>query len=298
MFKYYLYRFGQVLVSIVPLRIAYRIAVFLSDLKYLFSPRDRRAVKENLKVICGDHVDVRLMARNVFRNFGKYLVEFFCMHTFDEEFVRKHITFENQVYLDEALKRGKGIIVMTAHIGNWELGGLALGRSGYPLSAIALPHKEKAINEMFNKQRAEGGVTVVPAQTAIRRCIRILKKNGIVALLADRDFSATGVSMMSFGRETMIPRGVAMFAYRTGASILPMFLTRTNDDTNFTLSIEPPLEISESLYGESEEIFMRELMKQQVQVIENRIKKDPSEWLLFRRFWIDKNAGPERITST
>jgi lauroyl/myristoyl acyltransferase len=254
-------------------------------------------VQENLRVICGPGVDVRPAARLVFHNFGKYLVEFYRMPMFTDEVVRKDVVFENQHRLDEALKKGKGVIIMTAHIGNWELGGLALGRMGYPLTAIALPHKERLVNVLFNRQREEGGVTVVPVSSAIRRCIRTLKDNGIVALLADRDFSATGIPMSFFGKKTMIPRGMAMFAYRTGAVVLPMFLARI-DNEKFKISIEEPLDLPENCREMDEKEFMDLFMKQQITILEKKIKEDPSEWLLFRRFWIDGQLGPERITST
>jgi KDO2-lipid IV(A) lauroyltransferase len=297
MLKYYLYKFGQILAGCFSLKAAYRIAVFLSDLKYLCSPRDRRAVQENLRVICGPDLDLRPIVRSVFRNFGKYLVEFFRMPAFTKEFIRKNAVVENQHLLDEALKQGKGVIIITAHIGNWELGGFALGRMGYPLTAIALPHKERSVNELFNQQRAEGGVTVVPASSAIRRCIRTLKENGIVALLADRDFSATGIPMLFFGKKTMIPRGAAMFAYRTGAIVLPMFLTRVAGE-KFRISIEEPLDLPKDRHEMNEKEFTNRFMAQQVAVLERKIKEDPSQWLLFRRFWIDGERGPERITST
>lgn len=273
------------------------MAQLLADVKRLLSPRDRKAVRDNLRVVCGPDKNVEPLIREVFRNFGKYLVDFFRMPAFTEEFIRKHVVLENRHLLDAALEKGKGVIIMTAHIGNWELGGLALGRYGYPLTAIALPHKEQKVNEFFNRQRMEGGVTVVPVNLAIRRCLQTLKKNGIIALLADRDFSATGLPVPLFGKETMIPRGIALFAYRTGAVVLPSFLTRTGDFT-FRISIDEPLQFPVNFENMSEEDFTREFMKQQVGALERKIREDPGQWLLFRRFWIDSRQGPERITST
>lgn len=297
MVKYFFYKIGQFLASVLPLKAAYRIAVFLSDIQYLCSPRDRAAVRDNLRVICGRDCDTRMNTRAVFRNFGKYLVEFFRMETFTPEFISKHVTVENQHILDTALEKGKGVIIITAHIGNWELGGLVLGRIGYPLTAVALPHKERPVNELFNRQRAAGGVTVVPVQSAIRRCLHTLKQNGIVALLADRDFSATGEAMTFFGKATMLPRGAAMFAYRTHAAVIPMFLTRT-DGQRFKVVIHDPLDLPEQCFLTDETLFRRYFMKQQALVIEKEILKDPTQWLMFRRFWIDEAHGPERITST
>lgn len=297
MIKYYVYRIGQSLAGIFPLKVAYRIAAFFSDIKYMFSLRDRRAVQRNFRILCGEHVDVRPLARKMFRNFGKYLVEFFCMPKFSTEFIQEHVILENQHLLDAALARGKGVIIMTAHIGNWELGGLAMGRLGYSLTAIALPHREKSVDELFNQQRAAGGVTVAPASMAIRRCIRTLKDNGIVALLADRDFSATGDPVPFFGRDTMIPRGPAMFAYRTGAAVLPMVFRREGEE-HFRLVIHEPLQLPDGDHGMNEQDFTKHFMKQQVAILEKMILEDPAQWMMFRPFWIDKENGPERITST
>ena len=297
MVKYLLYKIGQWCVSRLPLKAAYRIAVFLSDIQYFCSPRDRKAVLENLRVICGDRADLPRLAREVFRNFGKYLVEFFRTETFTEEFVSRHVEMENRQILDEALSKGRGVVIMTAHIGNWEMGGLVLGRMGYPLTAVALPHRERPVNELFNRQRAAGGVTVVPVHSAIRKCIRTLNGNGIVALLADRDFSATGDPFDFFGRTTMIPRGTAMFAYRTRAAVVPMFLRR-EEDARFKIVIRRPLEIPPELFDAGEEAFRKHVMKQQAAVIEEEIRRDPSQWMMFRHFWVDQETGPERITST
>ncbi len=297
MFKYFFYKIGQTLTGFLPLKAAYGIAVFFSDIQYLVSPRDRRAVCDNLHVILGNHCDVRRLSRAVFRNFGKYLVEFFRMQMVTPDFIQQHVVIENQYRLDQALQKGRGVIILTAHIGNWEMGGVVLGQMGYPLTAVALPHRERPVNELFNRQRAAGGVTVVPAQLAIRRCLSALKKNGIVALLADRDFSATGQPMPFFGRETMIPQGAAMFAYRTRAEVLPMFLTRAADMT-FKINIQPPLNLPDHCWSMEEKAFRLFFMKQQVAVLEQNIQEDPSQWMMFRRFWIDHATGPERIVST
>ncbi|MEW5895274.1 MAG: lysophospholipid acyltransferase family protein [Candidatus Omnitrophota bacterium] len=297
MLKYYLYKIAQTIASALPISVAYCIAVFLSDIKYFVSPRDRKAVHDNLFVILNDHEKAHQIAREVFQNFGKYLTEFFRMEKFTEAFVKQNVVLENRELLEEGLKKGRGVIIMTAHIGNWELGGLALSRFGFPLTAIALPHRERSVNELFNHQRESAGVTVVPVHSAIRRCIRTLKQNGIIALLADRDFSATGIPMDFFNRRTMIPRGPAMFAYRTGATVLPMFLTR-NPDGTFRISISEPLDLPDDPQKMDEREFNHHFAKQQVTALEKAIKRNPSQWLVFRKFWIDEECGPERITST
>ena len=95
----------------------------------------------------------------------------------------------------------------------------------------------------------------------------------------------------------MMPYGPAMFAYRTGATVLPMFLRR-KDNEHFRIVIEEPLELLEKGQGVREEDFLVQFMRQQAAVLEKAIQEDPTQWMMFRRFWIDRESGPERITST
>ena len=286
MFKFYLYKLGQFIVTRLPLSLAYQFATFLSDLQYLFSFRDRRAVCNNLKIIVPSQQNLSAMTREVFRNFGQYLVEFFCMaKKFDMNFVKEKVKVCNIDILKKVLEQGKGGIILSAHIGNWEFGGILLSMLGYPLMIIALPHKERPVNDLFNHQRESRGITVVPPHTAIRRCLETLRSNKLVAIAADRDFTQSGVVMDFLGRKALIPKGAALFALKTGAPIVPCFLIR-NPDNSFTLSLEepivPPLETDEYI----KESILSTLMKQYTKVIEEKIRQFPTQWLMFREFWI------------
>lgn len=285
MFKYLAYKFGQFCVRRLPIRVAYGIAVFLSDLHFLFSFRDRRAVYNNLQTILGPDKDISGMARKVFRNFGKYLVEFFRMEAeATQAFVDKNVEFINRHRLDEALQQGRGAIILTAHIGNWELGGVVLGVLGYPLLGIALPHRERPVNDLFNAQREARGLQVVPISQAVRKCFEALRANKVIAVLADRDFTANGERMKFLGKEAFIPKGAAIFACRTGAPILPAFLTRHEDDS-FTMEIKEPIYAPVEKDFENEEGRIRHVMRQYTDVIEDMIRQDPTQWLMFREFW-------------
>ena len=283
MFKYCLYKFGQFIVRCLPLKLAYRFAVFMSDMQYRFSPRDRKAVTNNLKAILPDCDHVQVLAREVFRNFGRYLLEFFRMTKFmNQEYIQKNVTIKNLECIERVLKYGKGGILLTAHIGNWELGGVIISMLGYPVMAVALPHKERPVNDLFNSQREARGVKVVQTDGAIRKCIEALKHNGIVALLADRDFGLNGEIMDFLGKKALIPKGPAAFSLKTGAPIFPVFLIRKNDD-HFMLTFEEPLfPLGEGT--ETEKLLS--LMKQYTAVIEKKIYENPTQWLMFREFWI------------
>ncbi len=283
MVKYILYKIGQFLVQCLPIKAAYRFAVFISDMQYQFSPRDRRAVTSNLKIILPFKENVRQEAREVFRNFGRYLLEFFRMDKYlDKEFIKQHIKIENIHYVDQVLAGKKGGILLTAHVGNWELGGVVMGMLGYPIVAVALPHKERPVNDLFNRQREMRGVKIVQTNGAIRKCIEALRENKIVALLADRDFGMTGEPMDFLNRRTIIPKGPAVFSLKTGAPIIPGFLIRTQEDS-FLLKFEEPIYPSQSGDEQKNLLF---IMKAYAAVMERKIREYPSQWLMFREFWI------------
>ena len=226
------------------------------------------------------------MTREVFRNFGRYLVEFFCMaKKFDMNFVKEKVKICNIDILKRVLKRGKGAIILTAHIGNWEFGASILCMLGYPLMVIALPHKERPVNDLFNHQRQSMGVAIIPIHTAIRRCLEALKSNKLVAVAADRDFTQSGEVLDFLGRKAMIPKGAALFTIKTGAPIVPCFLVR-NQDNSFSLlfeeAIDPPFESEEYI----EDSSLITMMQQYTKVIEEKIRQFPTQWLMFRPFWV------------
>ena len=287
MFKYLLYKFGQFIVKRLPLKVAYGWATFISDLHYYASFRDRRAVKNNLRVIMPGREDINSLARQVFRNFGKYLVEFFRMtQDVDRAYIERNIEIRNLERLDEVLRNNKGAIFLTAHLGNWELGGVIMSLLGYPFVAIALPHKERPVNDLFNYQRENKGMTIVPTNIAVRKCIETLKKNSIVALLADRDFSGRGEILDFLGRKAFLPKGPAVFSQNTGAPIIPVFLIRKVND-KFTLTFEEPIYPFPD--GEDQE-KIRKIMKRYTAIMEERIRENPTQWLMFREFWTKQKS--------
>ncbi|MFA6129635.1 MAG: lysophospholipid acyltransferase family protein [Candidatus Omnitrophota bacterium] len=285
MLNYYLYRFGQFIALIAPLRLVYAIAVFLADLHYFFAFRDRRFVKANLKIIFPEKENrqLRKISRMVFRNFAKYLVDFFRFEKLNRTYIDKNIKLKNLHYFDQALAAGKGVVVLTAHLGNWELGGVVLAQLGYPFWAVALSHKNIKVNDFFVSQRARKGVNVIAMGKAIRSCISEIRNNHMVALVGDRDFTEKGVIIDFFGKPTRFPEGPAALSLMTGAAIVPGFMLRNPDDS-FTLSIEKPVEFIPT--GDKSK-DLASLVKVYKNIFEDYIRRYPDQWYVFRRFWVE-----------
>ena len=285
MFNYILYRIGRFIALRLPVKLCYGIAVVISDLRAIFALQDRRQVEGNLKVIFPEKSkrEIRRIRIRMFRNFAKYLADFFRFSVIDKQYIKEHIHLQNLDYFDRVLKGGRGAITLTAHLGNWELGGIMIALLGYPFWAVALTHKDRRVNAFFNAQREAKGMRVIPFGRAVRQCLQVLAKNEIVALLGDRDFSGKGVLVDFFGKSTLLPVGPAAFAQRTKAPIIPGFMVRNQDDT-FTLKMEKPIEFVSS--GNDQEDLLA-LVRQYKTIIEDYIRKYPDQWYMFRKFWVD-----------
>lgn len=284
MIFYILYRIGYFLANILPLKLAYSLAKRVSYLQYMISGKDRESAAQNLRVITGKDIsECRKLAKNVFKNFGLYLVDFFRMPNLSKEDIEKRVKVEGIENISWALKQNKGGIILTCHIGNWEMGGVVMAMLGYDMSAVALTHKHKNINDFFIKQREEKGLKVIPINNVMKRCISALRKNGLLALAGDRDFTNNGIVMDFFGMPTSIPKGPAMFALKTGTPIIPGFFVRM-DSFNYKLIFDRPVELKEAPGMDKDEII-RDANKKIVAVMEKYISAYPDQWLIFRKFW-------------
>ena len=282
MFNYFLFKFAQFLSLHLPLRMRNAVAYFFADIQFYLSKKDRTAVKENLQVIL-QRKNVLPETREVFRNFAKYLTSFFRMPLINKEYVSKNVKIVGLKYIDDALKKKRGAIILAAHFGNWELGGVLISMLGYRFAAIALPHKNKHVNKLFNQQRECYGANVIALGNAARKAIEALNDNQLLALVGDRDFTNTGFSTDFFGKKTMIPKGPVMIAAKTKSPIIPAFVIQEKGDRH-RFFFEKPIEIPENL---TDKEALIPYAKKCLEVIKKYIKMYPTQWSMFRKFWIE-----------
>jgi len=266
-----------------PLKASYFIASVICYFQFYISAKDRNTVLYNVeRVMPGSSPKiVRKTSRQVFNNFGKYLVDFFRFSKVDEDFIAKHVKIKNIGYLDKALKESPGVVVLTAHLGNFELGGAVLSKMGYPFYAVALTHAHPKVNDFFNRQRMSCGVNVIPVGLALRRCYQLLKTKNMVAFLGDRDFYGTGVELNFCGRKALIPRGPAAFSIKTKAVIVPGFLVRDDGDF-FSLIFE---EYISPLNNDGRVKDEKQLIQEYLIIIEEYVKRYPFQWYMFQPFF-------------
>ena len=286
----FFYKLASFLINRFPLKFNYWLANRLGEIYGLFARSSRRGIKSNLTRVFRGEIDKRKLnfcIIQTFREFSKYLVDFFFFSSLNAENVERLITIENVHYIDKALKDGKGIIVLTAHFGSWELGGVAMGLKGYPLNAVALDHRNRETNQFFLNQRKDKGEKVIRLGFAMRQCFEVLRKNEILALLGDRNFnySEKGLKINFCDQETRgcIPKGAAKLALKTEAKIIPTFVVR-GENNRSKLIFNEPLEMVNS--GDKEK-DIKKIMEDFFAVFEKFLKKYPAQWFSFRPLWED-----------
>ncbi|UCH12877.1 MAG: lysophospholipid acyltransferase family protein [Candidatus Omnitrophota bacterium] len=278
-----LYRIGIFVALRISLEKAYSIAATVGRIYSFFSFRDRQAVCDNLKTIFPEinKGEISSMSREIFANFCKYLIDFFRFPLIDNDYIKKSVKIEGLENLDRSLAKKRGVILVSAHLGNWELGGGILSKLGYNLSAVVLRHRHKNVDDFFIQRRQILGMKAIPFGGALRRCFSILSENNILALVGDRDYFDNGVQIPFFKKKTIIPKGPAVLSLRFGSPIIPTFMARNADDT-FTFKFYPPIEYA--LSGNKDR-DIRFLTLNYLKVLEDVIREYPTQWYVFRRFW-------------
>ncbi len=285
------YRVVSLLAPLLSQRSAYAISRQLSGLAYRYNREIRQAVEANLRVVleargraCPQSGLDRIVRRN-FDNFGKYLVDFFQIRKLTAETLSAKIRVENIEYLDQCRDLKMGIIGLTAHIGNWELGAGVLTMNGFQVNAIVQQQPFVRLNALFQSRRARRGVHALPMHGAASAAAACLKRNELVVLLADLDVSGRERLVPFFGKPARLPRGPAVLAVRSGAPILPAFVLRQADDT-FCFRVYPPI-----LPDRSRSIA--DTRKCICTLLEEVIGDHPDQWFAFEPRWVSAVApGP------
>ena len=280
------FRMARWLAAHLPRVVAYPLCALAGELYFWLNPKHSQKAVENFAIVLADNVDsarVRLTARRSFRNYVKSLFDFFRQLSVDPDLIEADALIEGEEYLDAALARGKGVLLVTPHFGNWDLAaGLTAGR-GYPMVALADQFTPPDVDRLVKHGRNRVGIGVVALDSgALRRTIGLLRRNVIVGVLADRPQRKGGVAVEFFGALAWLPTGPARFALRTGAALLFGYVGRRPGDRTF-FGAYAPLPIP-PLTGD-ERADIRLLTQAIARAMEELLRQYPDQWYMFRQMW-------------
>lgn len=236
-------------------------------------------VKQNLALALPNlpKKEISRLTKNLFRNYSKYLVDYGRFTSLSNNAVLEKIaSYQGKENLDNALSMGKGLILLTAHLGNWELGGIFFGSYGIKTNVITIKDQNSQIDDVrrwYRERYKVNTITIGESPFATMEIMKALNNKGIVAMLIDRyNDGLDSITTNFFNKPTPFPRGPLILSRLTGAPIVVAFVVR--EKKTYKGIIEKPLMVR----SENEE---DETIKMIVEIFEDYIIKYPDQWYNF-----------------
>jgi lauroyl/myristoyl acyltransferase len=269
---YRLTLFVQWLARVLPRSLRWGLAGGITQIVYWGWYEKRLATQKNMSVVLGlPRTDprVRRAARLSWRNYGHYIADFFDLPNHDTSYYLNFFQSSSKWNPNKALdtvetayKSGRGIMITTAHYGNWDIAGVMVA-SRFTLHVLAESLPDPKLDELIQQQRCDLGVQVILIEQSLRPFLRLMKENGIMATPIDRPVPPEqGIPITFFGRTAYVPRGLGSLAVRTGSWIIPGYAWYNGLAGYHARAFEPILieksgEIQPTLYMQPKSCIMR-----------------------------------------
>jgi KDO2-lipid IV(A) lauroyltransferase len=239
-----------------------------------------KRMEENLAAAMGEEIPTRAERRafvlKAWNNFARSSLET-CLALFTpREKILSAVRIEGEENLKQAFATGKGVVALSAHLGNFTMIGIALAAAGYPFHVVVKQPRDTRFARLIDHYRARVGIKTIssrPRNQAAREILKALRKNEIVLLIAD-EFKSGGVEVEFLGLKVFAQRGPITLAMRAGAPLIPMFVTR-DEKNSLTLRIESPLDLVQTGQIQDDVDVNVALFTNQ---LENMVRRYPDQW--------------------
>ncbi|MFA5410566.1 MAG: ELM1/GtrOC1 family putative glycosyltransferase [Candidatus Omnitrophota bacterium] len=271
------------LIRLLPLGFSLFLGRVIGSLFYYFDLKHKAVAYANIKKALGGKLSARQLSRlskEFYENFGQSIIEIFLIPKIDKKYINKYISIEGRPYVDEAFKRGKGIIFTGMHAGSWELSSIISANLGYPFSLFVRGQRYPRLEKLLNAYRQERGCKIIQRENQARALIQVLKNNEAFGMTVDQGGRA-GTLVKFFGQDASMPTGAIRLALKYDAVILPVFYTRRNGPYH-KLIVEPPLELKRT--GDAEK-DIRDNLQSLVAIFEKLILRYPKDYLWTYKIW-------------
>jgi KDO2-lipid IV(A) lauroyltransferase len=267
------------IVASLPLRLGYALAGWLAEFHFRAFPTRRHAALANLAVILPgtSRAERSRIVRRMMAHYNKMLFEFFRLPHLDRDELLRAVSVEGREHLEQAVGKGKGVVITCTHIGNWELAGVVLAHWGYSLHAVAGVQLNRWLSTAVRETKSELAIHTVGSEDGFRKLVRALEKNELVALMVDGDLFAHGDQVDFFGRETRWPAGPGVLAQRTGAQVVCGYCERVSDG-RFRIVVEPALDPAHFPTAAALNAAIAETSSR-------HIREHIDQWCIFRPLW-------------
>ena len=293
---YYLLHIAGFLVRFVPPRLAYWLCSVIGGVIFMLNQQVRDAVLDNLGHVlpAASRRYRRKVARKVIRNAVKNYYDVVRLPRMSVEDLERTIDARGMENLDNALKKGKGVIVVGAHLGNFSVVAQLGTARGYKISIVAEDVKPPRLYDYVNKLRGHFGLKIIKLHsTQVRTIYHLLRNNEILALAVDRDVPGDGIPTMFFDALAPIPPGAVALAMRTGATLITGRVERMPDNSS-RMILDTPVEIVST--GDRD-LDLKVNMRRVMQRLEEYILHNPTQWVVLQRVWDRRLTPPGEVTN-
>lgn len=267
-------------------KIAYGFAHGLAKFAFVVASKQRRIAFDGLNIAFGKEKskqEIERIAFDCFENMAKMVVEFmlFLEH---KHLIDKYISIEGLENLDRALAKGRGVVALSAHLGNFPLMLVKLALRGYKIRTVLRVMRDDWVNKYFHDKRESLGVGSVytqPRKQCVRDSLETLRNKEILFIQLDQNFGTGGVFVDFFGKKAATAKGTIVFALRAKAPIVPMFICRGKDNKQAVI-IEPEVEVVE---GKDLDETIQLNAQKLTGIIEGYIRRNPADWGWIHRRW-------------
>ncbi|MBU1726553.1 MAG: mitochondrial fission ELM1 family protein [Candidatus Omnitrophica bacterium] len=281
--SYILFRAVAFIIGFLPIRVGLFLGERIGDLLYALDVKHKAIVYANLKVAFGKSrspSQLKKLARGFYRNFGQSLVEIFFIPFADEKYIKKYVSFEGYGHIDEAFKKGRGVILLGVHAGSWELSNIICASLGFPFNLIVREQKFSRLNKLLNSYRRKKGCKLLERENQTRQLIQVLKNNESIGLTCDQG-GRSGTIVKFFGKDASMASGAVRLALKYGAVILPAYYTRVKGPYIKTI-IDAPFEVSQT--GDLEKDIWDNLQRL-TRIFERKVEAFPRDYLWSYKTW-------------
>jgi KDO2-lipid IV(A) lauroyltransferase len=262
----------------------WRIALY-SRVLDLAVPRLRRIALRNLEL--AGFGDREAIVRGVFRSIGRVVVTFAQFPRITRENVGRWIRYDGLENFTAAQARGRGVLVATGHLGNWELSAYAHALMTGPMNIVVRPLDNPRVDELVEKRRALSGNPIIRKKEAAREILRALKAGEAVGILIDQNSSPEeGVFVDFFGVKACANAAFVKFAHHTGAAVVPGFALWSDAEQRYILRFYPEIPMTGEVHADTQRVHS---------VLEQVIREYPDQWLWIHRRWKTRPAGEPAI---
>ncbi len=276
------------LARILPRPVAQFLASGIGRASWFSHEKAREALRENLRTVTGLHgSQLDALCQRNFANFIRMLADYFYCSSAEPKQITALLGewrgFENLVAAREG---GKGAILITGHLGNWEMGGMLLALRDLPMHVITLSEPSSALTQWRDNFRRRLGIKTIEVgadKFAFVEIIAALRRNELVAMLIDRPYVNSGTPITFFGRPTMFSSAAALLWQYTGAPVLPAFVLQ-NRDGKYLSIIESPVPMEKASDAETSLAKNAQTM---ASIFETIIRDYPEQWFNYVPIWND-----------